>query len=44
IWRTLCASPIEAVVHYGAPELAGERDRRVFTQDLQQAVDRLRRS
>ncbi|MCO5356028.1 lysophospholipid acyltransferase family protein [Acidovorax kalamii] len=44
IWRTLSAPPIEAVVHYGPPELPGDRDRRVFTQDLQQAVDRLRRS
>jgi len=44
IWRTLSAQPIEAVVHYGVPELPGVRDRRVFTQDLQQAVDQLRRS
>jgi 1-acyl-sn-glycerol-3-phosphate acyltransferase len=44
IWRTLSAPAIEAVVTYGEPELPGGRDRRVFTQDLQQAVDQLRRS
>ncbi len=44
IWRTLSAPAIEAVVTYGEPELPGYRDRRVFTQDLQQAVDQLRRS
>ena len=43
IWRTLCAPPIEAVVHYGAPEWAGERDRRAWTQHLHGTVDRLRR-
>lgn len=44
IWRTLSAPAIEAVVHYGEAELPAGRDRRVFTQDLQAAVDRLRRS
>ena len=44
IWRTLCAPPIEAVVHYGPPELAGERDRRTWTQHLHHIVDSLRRS
>lgn len=44
IWRTLSAPAIEAVVHYGEAELPAGRDRRVFTQDLQGAVDRLRRS
>ena len=43
IWRTLSAPPIEAVVHYGVPEQAGERDRRVWTQHLHDTVDRLRR-
>ena len=43
IWRTLSAPPIEAVVHYGVPEQAGERDRRVWTQQLHDTVDRLRR-
>ncbi|MES2609488.1 MAG: lysophospholipid acyltransferase family protein [Pseudomonadota bacterium] len=44
IWRTLSAPAIEAVVHYGEPELHAGRDRRVFTQDLQGVVERLRRS
>ena len=44
IWRTLSAPPIEAVVHYGTPELAGGRDRRAWTQHLHEIVDTLRRS
>ncbi|MBU0748426.1 MAG: 1-acyl-sn-glycerol-3-phosphate acyltransferase [Gammaproteobacteria bacterium] len=44
IWRTLSAPAIEAVVHYGDPELPAGRDRRLFTQHLQTAVDQLRRS
>ena len=43
IWRTLSAPPIEAVVHYGPPELAGERDRRTWTQHLHGTVNNLRR-
>ena len=42
IWRTLRAPAIEAVVHYGVPEQAGGRDRRVWTQHLHDRVDRLR--
>ena len=44
IWRTLSAPAIEAVVHYGTPELAGGRDRRAWTQHLHEIVDTLRRS
>ena len=44
IWRTLSAPPIEAVVHYGPPELAGERDRRTWTQHLHDTVDQLRKA
>ncbi|MNV66376.1 hypothetical protein D3C71_1591260 [compost metagenome] len=44
IWRTLSAPAIEAVVHYGDPELPAGRDRRVFTQHRQTVVDHLRRS
>lgn len=44
IWRTLCAPPLVAVVHYGAPEAAGERDRRAWSEHLRARVDRLRRS
>jgi 1-acyl-sn-glycerol-3-phosphate acyltransferase len=43
-WRTLSAPPIEAVVHYGPPELAGERDRRTWTQHLHDTVDQLRKA
>lgn len=44
IWRTLSAPAIEAVVHYGDPQLPAGRDRRGFTQDLHATVDQLRRS
>jgi len=44
IWRTLCAPPIEAVVHYGAQETAEGRDRRAWAQHLQATVDDLRHS
>ena len=44
IWRTLSAPPIEAVVHYGPPELAGERDRRTWTQHLHDTVNKLRKA
>ena len=36
--------PIEAVVHYGTPELAGERDRRTWTQHLNDTVNKLRKA
>ncbi|MDB5930843.1 MAG: lyso-ornithine lipid acyltransferase [Polaromonas sp.] len=42
IWRTLCAPPIVAVVRYGEAERADGRDRRAWSQHLQQAVERLR--
>ncbi|CAM3467439.1 lysophospholipid acyltransferase family protein [Polaromonas hydrogenivorans] len=44
IWRTLCAPPIVAVVHYGEPEGADGRDRRAWTQHLRSTVDVLRQS
>lgn len=44
IWRTLCAPPIEALVHYGEPEQADGRDRRAWTQHLHETVDRLRKA
>lgn len=44
IWRTLCAPPIVAVVHYGQPERADGRDRRAWNQQLRQTVDDLRQS
>ena len=44
IWRTLCAPPIAAVVHYGEPEWAEGRDRRAWSQQLRTTVDALRQS
>jgi len=44
IWRTLCAPPIEAVVHYGAPETAQGRDRRAWSEHLHGVVDTLRQA
>ena len=44
IWRTLCAPPIVAVVHYGEPERAEGRDRRAWSEDLRTTVDGLRQS
>lgn len=44
IWRTLTAPPITAVVHFGAPERAQGRDRRVWSHALHAAVDALRQS
>ena len=42
IWRTLCAPPIAAVVHYGEPEWAEGRDRRAWSHQLRNTVDALR--
>ena len=42
IWRTLCAPPLVAVVHYGVPEHAGARDRRAWSEQLRAAVEGLR--
>ena len=44
VWRTVCAPPLVAVVHYGQPELAGEHDRRSWSQQLRATVDVLRQS
>lgn len=44
IWRTLCAPPLVAVVHYGEPEWAEGRDRRAWIQHLRRTVDGLRQS
>ncbi|GAB2538505.1 lysophospholipid acyltransferase family protein [Simplicispira piscis] len=43
IWRTLCAPPIEAIVHFGVLEYALERDRRTWALHLHHTVDSLRR-
>ena len=44
LWRTVCAPPIVAVVHYGQPERAQGRERRAWIQHLRQSVDGLRQS
>jgi 1-acyl-sn-glycerol-3-phosphate acyltransferase len=38
VWRTLRADGMQACVHFGEPQLAGDRDRRTWAADLQQAV------
>ncbi len=43
LWRVLRAEPMVAVVHYGEPERAAGRDRRVWAEDLRRAVDALRK-
>lgn len=42
IWRTVCAPPLVAVVHYGQPESAQGRERRAWIAHLRQSVDGLR--
>ncbi|WP_029527619.1 lysophospholipid acyltransferase family protein [Polaromonas glacialis] len=42
IWRTLCAPPIVARVHFGESELAEGRDRRTWSAQLRGKVDGLR--
>lgn len=42
IWRTVCAPPLVAVVHYGQPERAQGRERRTWIAQLRQTVDGLR--
>lgn len=43
LWRVLRAEPMVAVVHYGEPERAAGRDRRVWAEGLRRAVDALRK-
>lgn len=42
IWRTLTASRIIAVVHFGELQFANGRDRRAWAQDLRQDIIQLR--
>ena len=44
IWRTVCAPPLVAVVHYGQPERAQGRERRAWITQLRDTVDGLRQS
>jgi 1-acyl-sn-glycerol-3-phosphate acyltransferase len=42
MWRTLTASRITAVVHFGELQTANGRDRRAWANDLRQDIIRLR--
>lgn len=42
VWRTVCSSPITAIVHYGSPEQSQGRERRLWMSHLRQTVDDLR--
>lgn len=42
IWRTLRSDTLRAVVHFGTPERAGDRDRRTWAADLREQVQALR--
>jgi 1-acyl-sn-glycerol-3-phosphate acyltransferase len=44
LWRTLRASNVQAVVQFGASELAQGRDRRAWAADLRESISNLRRS
>lgn len=44
IWRTVCAPPIVAVVHYGTPQQSQGQDRRAWSAQLRCAVDVLRQA
>jgi 1-acyl-sn-glycerol-3-phosphate acyltransferase len=41
VWRTLTAEGIDAVVHFGEPQIAQGRDRRAWAHDLREEVIRL---
>ena len=38
VWRTLCAPPLRALVVYGVPQYAGDRDRRTWARELHAAI------
>ena len=44
LWRTLCAPRLAAVVTFGPPQTAGERNRRQFAADLRDMVEQLRQA
>lgn len=43
LWRTACAPPIVAVVHYGTPQQSQGLDRRAWSAQLRCVVDTLRK-
>ena len=44
LWRTACAPPIVAVVHYGTPQQSQGLDRRAWSAQLRSVVDALRQA
>lgn len=42
LWRTLCADNVQAVAHFGDPEMAQGRDRRAWAADLRETISSLR--
>ena len=38
VWRTLCAPPLRALVVYGVPQYAGDRNRRTWARELHAAI------
>jgi 1-acyl-sn-glycerol-3-phosphate acyltransferase len=42
VWRLLNGPPVTAVLNFGVPQRAGERDRRTWATDLREAVVALR--
>lgn len=42
LWRTVRARKLVAVVHFGKPEFACERDRRTWVADLRSTIDTMR--
>jgi len=43
VWRTLCAPPVRALVAYGAPQFAGDRDRRTWARELHAAISAMQK-
>lgn len=41
VWRTLCAPPLLAVVHYGANQMSQGRNRRAWAVDLRDSISKL---
>ena len=38
VWRLMCAEPLRTMVNFGEPEIAGDRDRRVWSAQLRELV------
>ncbi|MBC7620000.1 MAG: 1-acyl-sn-glycerol-3-phosphate acyltransferase, partial [Candidatus Saccharibacteria bacterium] len=42
LWRTLCADQLQAVIEFGAPQVAAGRTRRQWALDLRETIAALR--